>query len=125
MHQIQGVRQSAGKAVAPLVIDEDIVALVQEIVNGFIKLFAKLTQAVDNDNIGLGTLGQKVFVIDFCAVEGPKFPRVFIIFQNCFHFGDFFRKFPVFYDGDENVTHIRWDSETTVETVVLLSRDKR
>ena len=30
-------------------------------------------------------------------------------------------KFPVFYDGDENVTHICWDSETTVETVVLLS----
>lgn len=31
-------------------------------------------------------------------------------------------KFPVFYDGDENVTHIRWDSETTVETVALLLR---
>ena len=31
-------------------------------------------------------------------------------------------KFPVFYDGDENVTHIRWDSETTVETVALLTR---
>ena len=31
-------------------------------------------------------------------------------------------KFPVFYDGDENVTHIRWDSETTVETVVQLVR---
>ncbi|MBO5395483.1 MAG: hypothetical protein J6A97_01235 [Clostridia bacterium] len=33
-------------------------------------------------------------------------------------------KFPVFYDGDENVTHIRWDSETTVETVVFLERNK-
>ena len=31
-------------------------------------------------------------------------------------------KFPVFYDGDENVTHIRWDSETTVETVCQLSK---
>ena len=31
-------------------------------------------------------------------------------------------KFPVFYDGDENVTHIRWDSETTVESVALLVR---
>lgn len=31
-------------------------------------------------------------------------------------------KFPVFYDGDENVTHIRWDSETTVECVALLER---
>ena len=31
-------------------------------------------------------------------------------------------KFPVFYDGDENVTHIRWDSETTVECVAKLSR---
>lgn len=30
-------------------------------------------------------------------------------------------KFPVFYDGDENVTHIRWDSETTVESVALLT----
>ena len=26
-------------------------------------------------------------------------------------------KFPVFYDGDENVTHIRWNSETTVEQI--------
>ena len=33
-------------------------------------------------------------------------------------------KFPVFYDGDENVTHIRWDSETTVETVCLLTKKK-
>lgn len=31
-------------------------------------------------------------------------------------------KFPVFYDGDENVTHIRWDSETTVECVCLIER---
>lgn len=30
-------------------------------------------------------------------------------------------KFPVFYDGDENVTHICWDSETTVECVCLLA----
>ena len=33
-------------------------------------------------------------------------------------------KFPVFYDGDENVTHIRWDSDTTVECVVSLVRHK-
>ena len=31
-------------------------------------------------------------------------------------------KFPVFYDGDENVTHICWDSETTVEVVCSLSK---
>ena len=31
-------------------------------------------------------------------------------------------KFPVFYDGDENVTYICWDSETTVEAVCLLVR---
>ena len=32
-------------------------------------------------------------------------------------------KFPVFYDGDE-VRELSWDDETTVETVVLLSRTK-
>ena len=30
-------------------------------------------------------------------------------------------RFPVFYDGD-NVTEIRWDKNTTVETVVLMTK---
>lgn len=33
-------------------------------------------------------------------------------------------KFPVFYDGEDNITKICWDGETTVETVALLSRQK-
>ena len=33
-------------------------------------------------------------------------------------------RFPVFYDGD-NVTEIRWDKNTTVETVCLLSRQTK
>ncbi|MEE1003357.1 MAG: recombinase family protein, partial [Acutalibacteraceae bacterium] len=31
-------------------------------------------------------------------------------------------KFPVFYDGEDNITKICWDGETTVETVCLLSK---
>lgn len=31
-------------------------------------------------------------------------------------------KFPVFYDGEDNITKICWDGETTVESVALLSR---
>ena len=31
-------------------------------------------------------------------------------------------KFPVFYDGEDNITKICWDGETTVEPVALLSR---
>ena len=32
-------------------------------------------------------------------------------------------KFPVFYDGEDNITKICWDGETTVESVVCLSRE--
>ena len=31
-------------------------------------------------------------------------------------------KFPVFYDGEDNITKICWDGETTVETVCLIQR---
>ena len=67
---------------------------------------------------------------EFTDAEKKKFLNTFIesveIFKEeqpngrllkCINF-----KFPVFYDGDENVTHIRWDSETTVECVCVLSR---
>lgn len=67
---------------------------------------------------------------EFTDAEKKKFLNTFIesveIFKEeqpngrllkCINF-----KFPVFYDGDENVTHIRWDSETTVEVVALLQQ---
>ncbi|MGN0486780.1 MAG: hypothetical protein ACI4GB_06060 [Acutalibacteraceae bacterium] len=69
---------------------------------------------------------------EFTDAEKKKFLNIFIesveIFKDeqpdgrllkCINF-----KFPVFYDGDENVTHISWDGETMLETVVLLSRIK-
>lgn len=34
-------------------------------------------------------------------------------------------KFPVFYDGEDNITKICWDGETTVETVALLVRTEK
>ena len=65
---------------------------------------------------------------EFTGAEKKKFLNTFIesveIFKEeqpngrllkCINF-----KFPVFYDGDENVTHICWDSETTVECVAKL-----
>ena len=68
---------------------------------------------------------------EFTDAEKKKFLNTFIesveIFKEeqpngrllkCINF-----KFPVFYDGDENVTHIRWGSETTVECVTLLTRN--
>ena len=69
---------------------------------------------------------------EFTDAEKKRFLNIFIesieIFKEeqpdgrllkCINF-----KFPVFYDGDENVTHICWDSETTVECVALLTKSK-
>lgn len=67
---------------------------------------------------------------EFTGAEKKKFINIFIgsveIFREEQLDGRLLKsinfKFHVFYDGDENVTHICWDSETTVETVVLMSR---
>ncbi len=103
------------------VVEEQITELQSRIVN--IK-----EEKISGENVYLFLHYYGTMYKEFTDAEKKRFLNTFIesieIFKEeqqggrllkCINF-----KFPVFYDGDENVTHIRWDSETTVETVVLL-----
>ncbi|MBR3836240.1 MAG: hypothetical protein IKJ69_05590 [Clostridia bacterium] len=105
------------------VVEEQITELESHIAN--IK-----EEKISGENVYLflhyyGTMYKK-----FTDVEKKRFLNTFIksieIFKEeqpngrllkCINF-----KFHVFYDGDENVTHICWDKETTVECVALLEK---
>lgn len=104
-------------------VEENIAELQTRIVN--IK-----AEKISGENIYLFLHYYGTMYKEFTDVEKKKFLNIFIesveIFKEeqpdgrllkCINF-----KFPVFYDGDENVTHIAWDGETTFECVLLITK---